>query len=394
MRFRSLTILVVLSWTFVAAAHGKLVTTLKNPSFESTVPNLPPLPPPVLHNLFRTVHEWSEFAELLADDGAGIWTKADGGLDGQGYPEFVGDNAAGLSGQLNNGLDDAWIFQSLGTVEAGDVGTTFAFHADVGAREQFKDRSHTGNVTAAFRTGTTTDGTLGNVLGTSTTEFIQSIKGEGAVELHTITATFTPTPEDIGTPVFAVVDLHGLTITTPGRSQYIVDNTSVSTIIPFDIKPGSDPNSVNLKSKGVLPLAILSTDSFDVRDVDIDTLLFGDPLLLENGGTALSPLRYAFEDVSDDGLIDLSLKFSIPALVDYDALGPDSIAGLLTGELWDGTRLEGADSIRIVPSKGSNGNILQVRAIPEPSTLVLLCAGVGLLVHRKQRILRSVVMRS
>ncbi len=44
-----------------------------------------------------------------------------------------------------------------------------------------------------------------------------------------------------------------------------------------DIKPGSFPNSVNLNSNGVLPVAILGTADFDVNDVYVDSLLFGDP---------------------------------------------------------------------------------------------------------------------
>ena len=94
----------------------------------------------------------------------------------------------------------------------------------------------------------------------------------------------------------------------------LATQTSPGTIALVDIKPDSDPNPINLKSKGVLPIAILTTDEFDVYDVDIDTLLFGDPLLLDNGGTAVSPLRSAFEDVSGDGLLDLhpQVQYSRP----------------------------------------------------------------------------------
>jgi len=48
------------------------------------------------------------------------------------------------------------------------------------------------------------------------------------------------------------------------------------TPISIDIKPGSSPNSINLKSKGVVPVAILGTDDFDVSDVDPDTVIFAD----------------------------------------------------------------------------------------------------------------------
>ncbi len=153
-----------------------------------------------------------------------------------------------------------------------------------------------------------------------------------------------------------------------------------------DVKPGSDSNPVNLKSKGVLPVAILATDDFNVSDIDVDTLLFADPLLLDDGGSAAGPLRYAFEDVSDDGLLDLTLKFSMTELVDFHALGSESITGLLTGKLFDGTPIAGTDSIRIVPPNGSSGNSLQLSAIPEPTTLslaVVLLMGVAI---RRRRV--------
>ena len=43
----------------------------------------------------------------------------------------------------------------------------------------------------------------------------------------------------------------------------------------IDIKPGSDPNSINPSLEGDLPVAILGSDTFDVADVDGVTLAFG-----------------------------------------------------------------------------------------------------------------------
>jgi len=145
-----------------------------------------------------------------------------------------------------------------------------------------------------------------------------------------------------------------------------------------DIKPGGDVNPINLKSKGVLSVALLSTEDLDVNDVDIDSLLFGDPLLIDNGGTAVSPLRSAYRDVSGDGLLDLTLKFRTADLVEDGVLGPDTIEGLLTGALLDGTLFEGMDSIRIVPPNGSNANNLQTSAVPEPTTCTLALAALCL----------------
>ncbi|MGH7427001.1 MAG: hypothetical protein ACREJ4_01340, partial [Candidatus Methylomirabilaceae bacterium] len=38
--------------------------------------------------------------------------------------------------------------------------------------------------------------------------------------------------------------------------------------VDIDIKPGSDPNSINLGDQGRIPLAILTTATFNAADVD------------------------------------------------------------------------------------------------------------------------------
>ncbi len=45
-------------------------------------------------------------------------------------------------------------------------------------------------------------------------------------------------------------------------------------MVDIDIKPGGDPNSINLNSRGVIPVAILSTETFDATTLDPSTIVF------------------------------------------------------------------------------------------------------------------------
>jgi len=134
------------------------------------------------------------------------------------------------------------------------------------------------------------------------------------------------------------------------------------TVVPVDIKPQSCPNPLNVGNKGVLPVAILGTASFDVSWVD--------PASVKLEG--VSALRWAREDVATpyvpylgkdsaddctdagpDGYADLTLKFDTQAIV--AALGPvddgDVLVLQLTGNLllaFQGTPILGEDVVVIV----------------------------------------------
>ncbi len=117
----------------------------------------------------------------------------------------------------------------------------------------------------------------------------------------------------------------------------------------IDVKPGSESNPVNLRSRGRLPVAILSTDDFDATSVDEGTVLFGDPVEVASGsGIPGSPIRSTVEDVDGDGLDDLLLFFSVTQLSSDGAITSESEVVLLSGETVDGVVIEGLDIIRIV----------------------------------------------
>ncbi|KKN83785.1 hypothetical protein LCGC14_0296100 [marine sediment metagenome] len=125
----------------------------------------------------------------------------------------------------------------------------------------------------------------------------------------------------------------------------VVEIVSVS----LDIKPGSDANSVNLKSMGLLPVVVYGSDELDLTEIDLDTLLLNGvgPRLMPDGSWHVS-----FEDVDGDLLLDLLVHFEMQAL----GIEPGMTELALTGVLMDGAELQGADAIRIVPD--FNGDLM------------------------------------
>jgi len=114
---------------------------------------------------------------------------------------------------------------------------------------------------------------------------------------------------------------------------------SVSRDIRIDVKPGNSSNSVNPYSRGVIPVSILGSETFDVAGIDLKTVRFGP------GGAepAHSHPGHA-QDVNLDGFTDLLTHFRTQDT--GIACGDDSAT--LTGVTTSGESFEGSDSIRTV----------------------------------------------
>jgi hypothetical protein len=134
----------------------------------------------------------------------------------------------------------------------------------------------------------------------------------------------------------------------------------------LDIKPGSCPNPLNIGSRGVLPIALLGSETVDVTEIDVTSLAM---TRADGIGGALGPIMRGFnhgantEDVATpleggpcechelagDGIDDLVLKFSTNQLVATLELGSaprgTQVELTLNGALLDGTPFEASDCV-------------------------------------------------
>jgi hypothetical protein len=124
--------------------------------------------------------------------------------------------------------------------------------------------------------------------------------------------------------------------------KVLVTEQPVTVTVAIDIKPGSDTNCVNLGSEGVVPVAILGSATFDVTTVDQTTLeLAGNRARVKGKSGNIG----SFEDVNNDGFLDLVVQFPVEGL----NLTDSDVEATLTGTLLDGTPIEGTDDICTVP---------------------------------------------
>lgn len=106
--------------------------------------------------------------------------------------------------------------------------------------------------------------------------------------------------------------------------------------VSIDVKPGSDTNPVNCKSKGVTPIAILM-DQAGLEAIDVNNLqLNGAPVTEKHGKVHL-------EDEDGDGVVD----FGVVHILTQDVCNAPGVAnGSVSVTLSDGI-FEGTDTILI-----------------------------------------------
>jgi len=141
-----------------------------------------------------------------------------------------------------------------------------------------------------------------------------------------------------GVPLYATVTFYK---GEQGVNETVIGTQKISvTEDDLDIKPGSYPNSINTKSKGVISVALLGTDTFDVTTVDVTTLRFGpSDALPAHNLTDAEVYAEHLQDVNYDGYIDL--------VSHYRTKQTGIAVGQILAELdYDGSTVD--DSIRVV----------------------------------------------
>jgi hypothetical protein len=186
-------------------------------------------------------------------------------------------------------------------------------------------------------------------------EFLLDRKGEPD---GTLTIALPP-----GISTLAVMPLLNETPEIPSLSSdpvfYVaaIEGEALGVGVAFDLRPGSCENPLNIKSKGVLPAAILGTPTLNVSTID--------PASIRLAGVA--PIRWSIEDVGrpgdcdagPDGIPDLVLKFDTQKVVRalQASMGTlrdrQRIIVPLEGRLKNGMLFVGEDVARLqVPGKG------------------------------------------
>ena len=136
-----------------------------------------------------------------------------------------------------------------------------------------------------------------------------------------------------------------LTFTISTVLLVILSGTAFADVtVNIDIKPGSEPNSINNNGKGVIPVAIFGSADFDVSQINLSTVDLEGCGIKEVGKKG--KLLAHIEDVDGDGIDDLVVQIED---VDCAFVGPTAT---LTGNLFvefGETPFVGTDSIRLVP---------------------------------------------
>jgi hypothetical protein len=111
----------------------------------------------------------------------------------------------------------------------------------------------------------------------------------------------------------------------------------------IDIKPGSYPNSINLKSNGVVPVVILSSTEFDATQINPETVTLAKAKVKQAGNNG--KFSCGAQDINSDGLLDMVCHVITAQIV----IDIGSSVAVLEAKTFSGLALRGEDSVKVVP---------------------------------------------
>jgi hypothetical protein len=123
----------------------------------------------------------------------------------------------------------------------------------------------------------------------------------------------------------------------------LIDNIAFPPLTALTVSIDIFPNSINLKSKGVVTATILSFPSFDAPvQIDPETLTLAGARVKTVGKS--NKLLCSTGDINVDGLADLVCHF----LTEQFFIEPGDSTAVLEGQTFDGTPIRGEDAVNIV----------------------------------------------
>ena len=121
------------------------------------------------------------------------------------------------------------------------------------------------------------------------------------------------------------------------------------TPVVIDIKPGGYPNSINLSSNGLVPVAVITTADFDATLFNPEMAHLSDANTpMTDGCSGAMPVRWALDDVNRDGKKDIVFFFQTQEL---NLTASSTAATLMAHGSYGGATLHimGTDTVNVKP---------------------------------------------